>query len=206
MKLIPILFQPDMVRAILDGRKTQTRRIVKCFTGSEAHPTRQTAQWQFENKTCPYGKAYDMLWARETFFNAEKFMDTPLFHGKQQFYYKADNAFIGEHKWKPSIHMPFIAARIFLQVKEVKVERLQDISKADAVREGIEEIRGWHNEDRHNGWKDYLKQKSDTVPTAFFDPIHSYQSLWKRINGLGSWDLNPWVWVIKFERTEKPKL
>lgn len=111
---LPIIFSTEMVKAILAGRKTMTRRIVKMYGISDAHPHRQTATWLQENKTCPYGQPGDLLWVRECFGK-----------GIGRIYYKADKPDdLGTTTWKPSIHMPKAAARIWLEVVEIKVERL----------------------------------------------------------------------------------
>jgi len=191
----PILFSTPMLRAILEGSKTQTRRVVKCFPGSETHPIHKNPQWHFENKTCPYGKTGDVLWVRESFFDSDPFYTAPLFEGGPRYYYKADGDNIGCHKWKPSIHMPYAACRIFLKVENVRVEWLHDIIEPDAKAEGVE----WT---ARQGYKNYLSPKPA-------DQLHfaktSFQTLWKSINGTESWDANPLVWVIEFSKIRKPK-
>jgi hypothetical protein len=97
--------------------------------------------------------------------------------------------------WKPSIHMPKAAARIFLRITDIRVERLQDISEEDAIAEGI-----GNAENGRMGYKDYLDSDSAT-----FHAKQSFESLWQSINGAESWDENPWVWVITFESIEKPE-
>jgi hypothetical protein len=173
----PILFSTSMVQAILEGRKTQTRRVIKPQPGPEL----KFFGWQVPEYTHvafgnnfrieskhrnPYGQSGDLLWVRETWKNA----DFPEAEGPYE--YKASMADInaGWNKgiWKPSIHMPKHAARIWLRVKDVKVERLQEISYADAKAEGVE------------------------YPHDFYD-------LWFKINGPLSWNANPWVWVVEFE-------
>lgn len=91
----------------------------------------------FGSVKCPYGQPGDLLWVRETFFDTRPFKQAPLFQNGNDFYYKADGSFIGDHKWKPSIHMPKVAARIWLQVEEIRVERLNEISEEDAIAEGV---------------------------------------------------------------------
>ncbi|MCP9290027.1 hypothetical protein [Gracilimonas sediminicola] len=171
----PILFSTEMVRAILDGRKTETRRVIKPpFTvHANGYLTRSDKWGQFNPYPCPYGKEGDLLYVRETWQKIRGF-------NKAQFIYKADDSpiFKGEgFKWKPSIHMPKEASRIWLKVKEVTVERVQDITEADCYREGIE-----------------LDNHPRNVRSLF-------KELWNSINesrGYG-WDKNPWVWVVKFE-------
>jgi hypothetical protein len=172
----PILFSTPMVQAILEGRKTQTRRILK--PKPIANEIVESNQWKrythvsrkeiianpgfYEIKSvhkCPYGETGDLLWVRETF------TEWP----KGEFQFRASTRSGDElGKWKPSIHMPKVAARIWLEITEVKVERLQDISYADAKAEGVE------------------------LP-------HNFYELWVKINGYESWMTNPWVWVVKFK-------
>ena len=197
----PILFNTEMVQAILEGRKTLTRRVVKA-KGCRGKQFVPPQNWTFEQVlewggSCPYGKVGDVLWVRETWVknlnsNSDDF-------GKYEF--KSD--YNGTHaidliRWKPSIHMPFEAARIFLEITNIRVERLKDISKEDAINEGISEK---NHEFFLNGWKDYLDSKYDT---PYENPIYSFESLWKSINGHDSWQQNPWVWVVEFKRIEKP--
>jgi hypothetical protein len=178
-----------MVRAILDGSKTQTRRIVKGMALEWLSPAVGfTPEFvaSRENSFSPYGQPGDWLWARETWgFN-------PDFLGiHAHACYRADPGH--EHdgiKWKPSIHMPRAACRIRLEVTGVRVERLQDISEADARAEGCC-ARGWtpsYSNPDNAGF--------DTGATA----VEDYAELWESINGAGSWDANPWVWVIEFKR------
>lgn len=200
----PILFSGEMVRAILDGRKTQTRRIVKpqpvdfVFGASGTHPAfvpphciagynaigvnRVNECIDYLRK--PYARPGDRLWVRENFapipdarplgyYSNPKWMD-------REFWYQADNdrPTWGGEKWKPSIHMPRAASRLTLEIKSVRVERLNDISEEDAESEGVEQR-------ALDPWK----------RTAFC-------RLWETINGEGSWDVNPWVWVVEFVRID----
>lgn len=170
MKARPILFQSDMVRAILDGRKTQTRRVVKPQPqGFDAHKM----DWG-----CPYGQPGDLLWVRETVWIESD--GTPV--------YRADGEFLDGWtqrglRWRPSIHMPRWASRLTLRVTGVRVQRLQEISCADAACEGM----GFHGCMGIPGDKEWLR-------------MH-FQQLWEDINGVESWGANPWVWVIEFEPT-----
>jgi hypothetical protein len=193
-----ILFQDDMVRAILDGRKTMTRRVVKpqpywndIFKCWSWYPNKQT--WlkigaEQVNLYCPYGQAGDRLWVRETF--------TPhLCCGmdSEEIHYRAD----GEScpvdgrtikRWYPSIHMPRWASRITLEVIGVKVERVQDISEEDAKAEGI-----------------CCSDCVPGVPAPDYCGCRSlFANLWDSINakrGYG-WAVNPWVWSISFRRVK----
>jgi hypothetical protein len=195
----PILFSTPMVQAILQGRKTQTRRIVK------PQPTVNNGTWRLETKALtqsvnippdqwhklpfglisPYGEIGDALWVRETW--APAFGD---------YAYKADYSDFTLSKpqnkglWKPSIHMPKAAARIWLRITDVRVERLQDISDADAIAEGIELV----DQVGQQVYKRY-----DGYNTVTSQPAVSYWSLWEAIHGEESWQENPWVWVLSFE-------
>jgi len=203
MKEHPILFSGEMVKAILEGRKTQTRRIVKPqpdengITFMKNSPVLDWDQiykeewkpfqydtWEGESKSvfCPYGKAGDQLWVRETFGKD--------FFGK--IYYKADDLFVpvgAKAKWKPSIFMPRNASRIQLEIVNIRVERLDNISEEDAKAEGIEGIDG--------KYLDYSNTKSKQYCLSAFS---SYEELWIKINGKESWEKNPWVWKIEFKR------
>lgn len=215
MKERPILFSAPMVNAILNGTKTQTRRIVKnpippnakSITrylnkqGNEVFGFRLGTSsmlgeiTELANIKCPYGKPCDRLWVRETFL-----CDT------NGFIYRADGDFEGNAGilggWKPSIHMPRSASRIDLEITGIRVERLQDISEEDAIAEGVERDRG--------GWKSYEiihsgKHNGERSPLAAFpnqSPLTSYIELWESINGSGSWDFNPFVWVVEFKRIQ----
>jgi len=187
----PILFSTDMVKAILAGRKTQTRRVVKpqpitLPQGFYFHPKKNIAIHIIGNpskhtavtKHCPYGQIGDILWVRETW------AEYGPIAGK--FHYKADHIngpYVNDFKWKPSIHMPREACRLFLRITSVRVERLQNITEADAIAEGI--------------------QYNSDAPASITNK-GSFAKLWESINGPASWQANPWVWVVEFERTEKP--
>lgn len=198
MKERPILFSTEMVRAILEGRKTQTRRIVKKQPHGAGEWVRQLASWLFPNVNpyiklkCPYGQPGDRLWVRETWFNDMSF-------GSPEYYYRANGEFdeqferhrlgqVGPFKWRPSIFMPREACRLMLEVTDVRVERLQDISEEDAIAEGI-------------SLPNYAEQ---AIKDIFFpEPSAIYSELWESINGKGSWDKNPWIWVIGFKILDK---
>lgn len=200
IKDYPILFSTPMVQAILKGRKTQTRRVVKIdgmlpYTGMKPLSTHECGSvfyfWGNKEIKCPYGQPGDVLWVRESFY--------PLISEglKGKYFYKADlekQGFV--FKWKPSIHMPKEACRIFLRITNVRVERLQDISEKDAIAEGIEEAEF----DRVNNCRVF---KYYGWQNAVTDEKESFKSLWQSINGEQSWNDNPWVWVIEFERVKK---
>jgi hypothetical protein len=191
MKEKPILFSGPMVRAILDGRKTQTRRVVKwpmmsdsdgskrrVLIESDAPLLQEILKGPFRNpltRFSPYGAPGDRLWVRETFAMGEGVI------------YKAewDETCPGislKGHWKPSIFMPRTLCRITLEVVSVRVERLQDITEGDAVAEGCAD-----------------SQMVEGVP-MWTSAVEAYAELWDKINGAGAWDANPWVWVVEFKR------
>lgn len=211
MKERPILFSAPMVRAILNGIKTQTRRVVKLKPWHQIEERDDGAPWpwMYDGERdadhwlpCPYGQPGDRLWVRETF--CPIYPQDPHYNGGRpiEYDYRATykhgdrlGDLIGVKKeWKPSIHMPRRASRITVEVTGVRVERLQDISADDAKAEGISEfIGGW--------WCEH----DDAEQIAGMTPQEGYRHLWERINGPGSWDANPWVWVVEFKRTEGEK-
>ena len=182
----PILFSSDMVRAILEGRKFQTRRIVKpdiadCIESNYPDPMNEifveTDKGDIPLKyCCPYGEVGDVLWARETFAAPEDWLIV----------YRADYN-DGECNlvdcWKPSIFMPRKYSRINLKIVDVRVERLQEITDLDSLAEGIE-----------------IDEESKTYGAGWDRPSEAYKDLWDSINGNGAWNLNPFVWVIEFVR------
>ena len=199
MKSHPILFSTPMVQAILAGRKTQTRRIVKPqpyqmedgwwkFDGRRPKAKKATGmcmstvapgEWPLFEYDCPYGQVGDQLWVRETTVKI-----TPSnFNGGMRWLYRADIAVnkIDKLKLVPAIHMPRLASRITLEITEVRVECLQDISNEDCFNEG------WEPEPIAQRIEGYLARDW-------------YIKLWGKINGPDSWELNPWVWVIEFKK------
>ena len=208
MKERPILFSAPMVRAILSGRKTQTRREVKrCglweSTGGQGMRPIPIA--------CPHGRPGDRLWVRETWQYAPvKYCDCPQGSEAQpcddwiegigcrsnrtEVIYREDEATAA--KWRSPIHMPRWASRITLEITDIRVERLQEISDADAMAEGAAFTCpqcGNDLDDEHGA----------EVHAACDDPDmgshgEGFRRIWTAINGSGSWDANPWVWVIEF--------
>ena len=195
MKERPILFSAPMVRAILDGRKTQTRRIVKNIgivpgIGEILKGSDDIKEWP---ELCPYGKPGDRLWVRETFKQHDEVIS-----------YKADGTWITDFQhtgginphenitWIPSIHMPRNASRILLEITGVRVERLQDISECDAKAEGSYVC-------------DYFGRRLLDQSSNQGCYKWGYRSIWESLNGTGSWDLNPFVWVIEFKLLEVRK-
>lgn len=206
MAIKPILFNSEMVRAILDGRKDAKRRIVKGFIPDDA-------VWGYTAFT---PKGY--ISCRGTFADGygEKFFKLPCEPGdilyvretwkkalNGYYYYEAwqRNDIADVTKWKPSIRMPKEAARIWLKVTNVRVERLQEITDEQAKREGIQ------YDECPTGFT--WKQETD-MHNCYTTPIGAMQALWNStikksdLDGYG-WDANPWVWTIEFERCEKPE-
>jgi len=173
---------------------------------------------------CPYGQPGDVLWVRETFrkywlthpdtgepnlehwnteYRADNHEQIPMIDGDGFGIYNRD----GSEKmipWKPGIHMPYEACRTWLKIKSIRVERLRDIRRNDAIDEGIQLLLQSGAQLLENGplYRDY------SAPPELFNKgvksIQSFKSLWQSINGEDSWTANPWVWVVEFERTEKP--
>lgn len=180
-----------MVRSIMEGEKTQTRRICKhqFWTHSELvdFNENQIHSKIDRNVSCPFGAPGDLLWVRETWCD----MQTASKEEDNGIRYKAS---IGKNNftWKPSIHMPKKAARIWLKIVDVRVERLAGISHKDAIAEGIKV--------RISGVKPHdLYYQVPGVPNLFPRAMQAFEWLWKNINGIDSWEQNPWVWVIEFE-------
>ena len=177
MKERPILFSAPMVRAILSGSKSQTRRIVKA-RDLEWMDVHQGLREPDNAERCPHGKPGDRLWVRETWHDASSSLHSCAL-------YRADGIDLHWGKWTPSIHMPRWASRITLEVTGVRVETLQDIDLADALAEGI---------------SDTGALILDSAGNEQGGPIAEYAVLWEQINGPGSWAANPWVWCISFSR------
>lgn len=218
MKERPILFNGEMVRAILDGRKTQTRRLVKgdfneIVNGTPWFEDEEGVSRPINN---PFGKPCDRLWVRETWSDAAR-----KFYPHSRVVFRASDDYLDQHadscrmeaesaarrnldhapiegcacefKWKPSIHMPKWASRITLEITDVRVERLNDISEADAKAEGI-------------GGKDTVTVSEYTTKTY----KKAFQIYWDNISKKSwkdkvhpspfRWKENPWVWVVEFKR------
>ncbi|HHH0459672.1 TPA: hypothetical protein ACPZJF_000342 [Yersinia enterocolitica] len=207
-----ILFNAEMVQAILSGRKTQTRRIVKCNFQDIGFNHDMGQEWPWSEDCehaedywhpCPLGKPGDQLWVRETF---GKYRAAP-----SGFVYRADGELpCGDpERWTPSIHMPRWASRINLMITGVRVERLNDISEQDAMAEGIT-AKEVIIETRYEGGG----HVEITAERFFFvggddegyeSAEEAFAELWDSIYGQKegeSWQANPWVWVINFERME----
>ena len=209
MKERPIIFSEAMIKAILDGRKTQTRRILK------VQPTNENGLWKFAwgagcntksmlvvdghatASACPYGKVGDHLWVRENFGTKIKNIGgTP----HESLVYKADNPneinFYdcngGEYpvKWKPSIHMPRHASRILLEITSIRLETLRSISREDAMQEGLLQLPATR--------RYVINQGDQYFGLADRNPITVFSWLWDSIHGEKSWETDAWVWVVEF--------
>ncbi|MDR3445942.1 hypothetical protein [Dyella sp.] len=233
MRELPILMNGPMVRAVLEGRKTVTRRVVKpappvghsffgFCTASTCRKDEGGAVWSAGEQGvrlidplrvhCPYGQPGDRLWVRETF--------KPIASGEVKdgygevrygYAYQADSSRqwnarptiihdltgqpskgpmqFQQRPWRSPATMPHRASRITLEVTGVRVERLQDISEEDALAEGID--------------ADMCRASIGKAPLkAGYLPVCAFSYLWEQINGVGSWDANPWVWAISFRRID----
>lgn len=207
MKERGMIFNGEMVRAILDGRKTQTRRPVKLPVhdknlGCELAGNELAGELSAGNYlNSAFGKPGDRIWVRETFRVHSRATDVATL------VYKASvrnswteqthrvpvsvcNKPATPEKWTPSLHMPRWASRILLEITGVRVERLNAISQEDAQAEGME-LTGWRPtySDPDSGGE-------------VWTPYDKFARLWESIYGEGSWKVNPWVWVIEFKRVE----
>ena len=200
----PILFNAEMVRAVLAGKKTQTRRVMKsqppkghigCQSGEDfffakANPIGDSHYLtdHSDDFQSPYGKIGDRLWVREThaFHDEQDKREQDL----SMIYYRADDETVYESdlNWTPSIFMPRVASRILLEITNVRIERLQEISEQDAMNEGI---------------SFNIKGAPDDYPEIA--PSDVFKELWDSINGKSegkTWVDNPWVWVVEFKIIE----
>lgn len=216
VKQRPILLSTPMVRAIIAGQKTHTRRIAKPANEIDTQwcPHFFDGKWHVYDEdgncikkvNCPYGQIGDQLWVRETYFPATNQQGSEIFVYKadQDDQWIADFAEEDNGGWKPSIFMPRIASRILLEITDIRVERLYDITPEDAVAEGIAPCQypnipeGFINSGKAH-WFDYIQNKFCLASAK-----SSYFSLWEKINGRKSLESNPWVWVIEFKRIEVP--
>ncbi len=209
-RIKPILFNTPMVKAILRGDKTQTRRIVKPpiegdldtkFKLIRANSKREYEITNGNGETWlrkPKYAVRDELWVRETFFDCSAFKQADVFREVEGNYlYRADDTFIGCHRWKPSIFMPREAARIHLIVTKVRLERLQDMTDEDAIQEGILSQQPADQGDKTS----YFLYPSGKAKDDKWvdDPITSFCSLWESIHGRSSWEENPLVLVYEFQ-------
>lgn len=203
MKERPILFSGEMVKAILDGRKTQTRRVMKpqpiigeggsmvdLGNGWAVLDGIMAGEWN-----CPYGKPGDRLWVRETWRAGGIYADIMKIAdlnpaADEHIHYRADEQDSGVDVWRPSIHMPRWASRITLEVTDIRVERVQDISETDVGAEGIEST--------------LTDPNTGNVVERCPGDRWAFAGLWDSINAKRgySWESNPWVWVVEFKRVQ----
>ena len=185
MKERPIIFSCEMVRAVLDGRKTMTRRVVVPQPEYGAYPHHDEADGvAFANPGSFHKYRFlpnDHLWVRETWYCDNPSRAQDILSRGEGLYYKATEEHPGIFpKWRPSIFMPRWASRITLEITDIRVERLQHISEKDAVKEGL------------------ISDEINQITAA-----ENFENLWDSINGKKyPWASNPWVWVIEFRRIE----
>ncbi|WP_165667956.1 ASCH domain-containing protein [Metapseudomonas otitidis] len=216
MRERPILFAGPMVRAIINGEKTVTRRVMKPQPTSsnrgghswpcQIHQTMLHVEQELQNgegiwggladSACPHGAPGDRLWVRETFATLSAGQCEPVKpargYGQDVRFAATDplaacDVGVRGYPWRPSIHMPRWASRILLEITAVRVERLQDISDEQCIAEGI-------GMTKHAVGVKLTRPHDESVPKAMF------RELWQSINGAESWAANPWVWVVKFRR------
>jgi hypothetical protein len=185
MKERPILFSAPMVNEILDGHKSQTRRVVK------PQPEYVDGFWSHKGRgildltriPCPYGKVGDRLWVKETHrFDGLDPKIAIQQKDPDSVMYRADEDFDGVC-WRPSIFMSRWMSRITLEIMAVRIERLHAITERNAQAEGCT-----------------VSEECDGAGIPLHTAVYAYRDLWNQINGAGSWDKNPWVWVIEFRR------
>lgn len=227
----PILFSAPMVRAILDGRKSMTRRVMKVQPPAEGYElatciSTTSAEWRREEGkqhwlkrdgyrvidcsqpyfTCPYGQVGDRLWVRETFTTDRVYKGGDIVDGDTVYRASMPESYtwpdhlddLTPPKWKPAIHMPRWASRITLEITGVRVERLQAITPEDAIAEGLVTM----PEFNWTAQKPTGRILAETAgsPPYWASPKTAFESLWENINGAGSWEANPFVWVVEFKR------
>ncbi|EMG4964356.1 hypothetical protein V4423_003833, partial [Klebsiella pneumoniae] len=214
-----MIFNGEMVRALLDGRKTQTRRIVK---GTDS-AVKFCKEWNINGEevfvvlgekdhtgmnpvlgaiSCPFGAVGNRIWVREAFRVHSRATDvaTLVYKASERNSWTEQthrvpvavcNKPATPEKWTPSLHMPRWASRILLEITDVRVERLNAINEHDAQAEGVAKLRGGFWKHYQPGWTQHQLSARG-----------SFVTLWKSIYGDESWNSNPWVWVIKFKRIE----
>lgn len=211
MKERPILFTPENAQKSHDGLKTETRRL----NGLEQFNA-QPDRWRLEGDTfvfdggfeyvpvprCPYGGVGDRLWVREA-WRVTGGKEYEYQQRIEDVHYRGDineSIEFGPAKWRPSIHMPRWACRTVLELTGVRVERLQDCSEADARAEGaafVCELCGCDLDTDHGAAVHFACDDPDCERASHRE---GFMRLWESINGAGSWDANPWVWVLEFRR------
>jgi hypothetical protein len=227
MKERPILFSGPMVRALLEGRKTQTRRLVKPQP-TLADPSGD-GRWEWkrhENASdwtvswwgsrmgdrslfanyCPYGQPGDRLWVRETWRPAErpepKAIDYRADFSEAELLADVQSE-DPDLRWRPSIHMPRAKSRLLLEVTEVRAERLQGISEEDAIAEGARHFPDLPSLSRYGQDPRWSFFDATSVDQCLGSARHAFGNAWNKINGArADWDANPWVWAISFKRIQ----
>jgi hypothetical protein len=200
MKERGVLFSGEMVRELLAGTKTQTRRVVKIPAARASRADLWEPSQIFKGRLryfldgfsidCPYGRVGDRLWVRETWQHG----DSPA---RPIVYRASDEATLPPMKWKPGIHLRRVDARITLELTDVRVQRLRDISEEDALAEGISAV-DFYPDDGYPPSVGYMVGPDDKRSKLDPSPIETYARLWDEINGVGSWAANPWVWALTF--------
>lgn len=213
MKESPIPFKGDMIRAVLSGQKTQTRRPMKpipvypdAFDGlrreihdGQVHFWASGAELPAHKFRCPYGQPDDRLWVKETHARHPQFAEVAYRADGEEF--EDADGFTWHPKWTPSIFMPRALCRIILEITDIRVERVQNITSDGAIAEGAYEVRKVGDDIAHATWTmDGLDWRYDTPREAF---VATWDSIYAA-DGLG-WDVNPWVWVVAFKRVENQK-
>jgi len=220
----PIIFSAEMVRAILEGRKTQTRRPIKPqppnIKGQQVWPNKDGG-WSYwingsvwQDIKCPFYKRGDVLWVKETwkpFRDKKGFLGIRYKGGAKRLtgHPRGVEFYPDDHRWKSPIYMPHWASRITLEITDIRIERVQDITEKDAIAEGAFEI---NDNLKQDAAREALAANKTTV-----GPIDYFRELWDSIyikmkhqesdmgkfsadNTMYLWDQNPWVWVIKFKK------
>lgn len=216
----PILFSPAMACALLEGRKSQTRRMVEPQPqpngGKGLHPVEPyhtpQGKWTWvlsgtgmgdgtSGQYCRYGEPGDVLWVKEAWRTEpkhDKLRPSEISPGSPILHSAGTGLTFPSPLWGRSRHgryMPRWASRLTLELTDVRVERLQAITEADAIAEGIEPVLTGAGE--RCGWLDYEHTGPGTG--YYLEAVNSYDSLWESIHGAGSWEANPWVWVLTFK-------
>lgn len=222
-----------MVKGILAGRKDRTRRVKGLekiniapeywlYDGVDLNIGNQ--HWfeildvdgkpseKYTDIICPYGQVGDVLWVRESYLYCleDEFLEGMnsriVFKASiHNDWYLALREKSNHYKWKPSIHMPKSVCRIFLEIADIRAERLQDITSEDAIKEGIDSWVDERMKSKPVRYASYCDFDNPSDPALYTScPINSFETLWQSINGKDSWEKNPWVWVISFKRIEKP--
>ena len=196
MKETGLMFKAPLVRAILEGRKTQTRRVAKpvkhpdlgnLYTPGALAMGREPQH--VIDRACPFGQPGDHIYVRETFSRHPKWGQLAFRADGEEF--EDADGWLWEPKWMPSIHMPKELARIWLEITGVRLERIQDISEADAIAEGVNRIA--HG--REGSY--YSAIRNEQHPKNWIYPDDAFRELWESTGG--DWNANPWVWAIDFK-------